>query len=390
MRQMNRSLGLMLSLSLLLSTGCSYISTMDPGDNSRLAALKEESRQEVLAGGSAMTLKAFQQNVEALKSPRLIFRTHLQGDGIILEAFTNPGDIKGTLDSVFNHEPELLDRVTIVNGKRGELDFLPDLLLPEDPSGLRFSVQLESISGQFHDHATVTLEQGSGNAAEMLYAEIRQLLLVGESLPREPEGTYYRISLVSTEGQPLGELILDDGQTLHARTPEGDNRTYLLMNLSQWSGLKARLDRILEQKEEEEEGPVTDAVSLGFDLPWTERDALIGQASAIIEDDEEPKQILYLEAAVVGRISPNMTDLTLEDEFSAIWLMDYEVSEDGERYMTGYSESTLNEAQQLAGEWGFLDEVADLTSRILEEARYNFLIQVKERGLFLDPDAEWR
>lgn len=390
MRRMKICLAMILSCNLLFSAGCSYISTMDPNDNSRLAALKEESRQAVLAERSGMSLKAFQQNVEALKSARLIFRTHLDGEGLVLEAFTNPGVIKDTLDSVFSNEPDLLDRVTIVNGRRGEEDRLPDSLLPEDPAGSQFSVQLESSTGQLHDHALVTLEEGSGNAAEMLLAELRQLLLVGESLPRDPEGVFYRIGILAKDGQPLGELILDDGQMVHARTAAGEERTYLLMNPSQWSGLKNRLDQILSQADDGAEEPAADGSALGFELPWNDPDALIGQASHMIEDEEDPSRTLYIEAAVLGRISPNRADLTLEEEFSALWLLESEATEEGERFMTGYRQLSPTEAERTARELGYEDTVADLLARVREEARYNFLSQANREGLILDPGTRWR
>lgn len=381
----------------LFATGCSYISTLDPNNNSRLSALQEESRQTVLAEESGMTLKAFQQKIEELKSPRLIFRTQLEGDEIVLEAFTNPGDIQGTLDSVFSSEPELLDRVTIVNGKRGEEDFLPEIFLPEDPEGLMFLVQLETIGGQVHEHSTITLEEGSGNAAEMLFSDIRQLILVSENLTMEPLGTFYRISMISKGGVPLGELILDNGQMLHVKTPKGEKASYLLMNQTQWGSLKNRLDSILSKKEEENgnqggngASQGADTSSPGFNLPWGDGDALIGQASFIIEEEGNPQRILYLETAVLGRISPNMSDITLEEEFSAIWLQERDMTEDDVLFLKENRKVSSTEASQLAKEFGYEDEPSDLMTRLQEEARYDFLIQVRDRGLLLDENTNWR
>ena len=135
MRGITKGAALVTAVSLLFTSGCSYISTMDPNDNSRLEALKEESRKEILKEGSGMSLKAFQQKVESLKTPRLIFKTRLEGEELIVEAFTNPDDIQGTLDAVFSDEKELLQKVRIVNASAAKRIFYRRAYCQMTPTG---------------------------------------------------------------------------------------------------------------------------------------------------------------------------------------------------------------------------------------------------------------
>lgn len=386
MRGITKGAALVTAVSLLFTSGCSYISTMDPNDNSRLEALKEESRKEILKEGSGMTLKAFQQKVESLKTPRLIFKTRLEGEELIVEAFTNPDDIQGTLDAVFSDEKELLQKVRIVNGKRGEKDFLPKGLLPDDPDGMIFHIFLESSGGQLHDMTTTTLEKGSNSLAEKLNAELRQLMLVGETLPKDAEGTFYRLQIMS-EGKYRGDLILDNNQSLHVVTEDGAVRSYLLMNLSQWSSLKRLLDGILHMEPELPDDPsVENPDTMGFNLPWGNEMAITSDATHFIRSEKDPSRNLYLQSAMVGKISDDHLSVISEDRYFGIWLAELAESEDGSYYLESHRRIELSEAEVIADELGYQDDLADLISRLDEEARFQFLLQARGRWLSLDSD----
>lgn len=375
----------------MLLSSCTYIDTLNPSGNQRLFQLKQESLARAEKTVHPLSLNELQKKIEALKSPSILFRTHLKDRQVIVEAFTGMAQLKDLLSTVFHDQPMFWDTVTLINGERTDKDRLPkDLLLAE---GLRWGLVLEKDT----EHGTALSHTLSGEGkdlanAQAIAGQIRQLLLVNDGA-KEPQGGQYRIRWKGEGGSGDETLIFDAAQRLHIQRPDGSSLSFVLLNPSQWTLLKTGLDVLLVSGNGNGApfpGIQVPESASGLDLPLGDPEAVIGRAEDILSESGGHEQIL-IESALVGRLDLTQGNYVGDPQaIAGFWHQSLGAATRKNLVETSRP-INLDSARSLAKSWDISGEEFDaLTKRLEAEALFQFLQLVIGRNAALDPAINWR
>lgn len=378
---------------IALLSGCTYITTLNPSANERLFALKQERLARADKKTEKISLEELQERIQALRSPSLVFRTRLQDDQIIIEAFTGIAELKAVLTAVFNDQPSFWETVSLIGGQRTEQDRLPAELLSADRISEGLALEKQTEHGAAYSRTLSGQEKDQRNA-QAIAAQIRQLVLLLESGPLEPQGDQYRVLLAQAGESGADTLIFDGAQRLHVRTKDGSSSTYALMNSSQWTLLKTGLDALLVSARED--GPAVSGndgdPSGGLELPTGDQWAVIGQAKDSLPAPGGPDERILVEHAMVGRIDLSQGEYVSQPQrLSGIWHQTLDKTKDGSEVIVTSIPLDPGAAGRLAERWGIPEKDLDaLSGRLQAEALFQFLQHVMMRNAVLDPAVIWR
>lgn len=388
---------LLLALSFTLLTGCSYIATLDPNDNSRLEQLKLERQAEAAAGNQEMTLPQLKQRVDGLRNAQYIFRTKIKDKTLVVETFSSLKEIQGAVEAAFSDTPSALEDLEFVNGVRGPEDQVPTTLLLEDPEGLRMVFSELTEWGPI-SWANETYQKERNKEVEEVYHVIRDLVLLKDQVATPLTRKKYQIRVETVERLELALLTFSEDGRVEIQLPDGSIKTYSILNKIQFEELSSLIKKIIynflessevEPPEESEELP-------WLQLPYEEPNVVIGHEYIEILKEEDLKQeIITLEIGLVAygeQVEEGKWIVGAPEEQLKINHHIFKRKDEAASWGVPNSELIDEEkAQEILDIWK-TDEspISEQLTLIREMAFHSFFNRVRENYYKLDPEVDWR
>lgn len=394
-RRLKKSLALVLGFTLL--TGCSYIATLDPNDNSRLEQLKLERQAEAAAANQEMTLPQLKQRVDGLRNAQYIFRTKIKEKVLVVETFSSLKEIQGAVEAAFSDTPSALEHLEFVNGVRGPEDQVPTSLLLEDPEGLRMIFSELAEWGPI-SWVNETYQNNRDQEVEEVYHLIRDLVLLKDQVATPLTKEKYQVRLLSPVGQQLALLTLSEKGQLQIELPDGQVNTYSLLNKAQFEALSGLLNKVIYNFLEDPEGesPEESEELPWLQLPYGEPNVVIGHEYMELSKEGDIKQeIITLEIGLVAygdQVEEGKWLVGAPEE--QLKINHYIFKRKDEAASWGVPSSELideEKAQEILDTWK-TDEapISEQLTLIREMAFHAFFNSVRENYYKLDPEVDWR
>ena len=401
-RRLKKSLALVLGFTLL--TGCSYISTLDPNDNSRLEQLKLKRQAEAAAANQDITLPQLKQRVDGLRNAQYIFRTKIKDKVLVVEAFSSLQKVQGAVEAAFSDTPSAaLERIKFVNGVRGPEDQVPTSLILENPEGMMmFFSELDNGGTDLWVKETYERERDLkeiDKKVEDVYHIIRNLVLLKDRIVSPIERGKYKMRFLSTEMSEIAFLLLDEDKRLQIELPDGSINTYLLINNRQYLDLVEAIESVIHYVSEESSDDGEPEIKQEFpwlELPYGEENVVI--ASEFIElsnSDEIKQEVITIEIGLVAygeQGEEGRWIIGAPEERLKITHHVYKKENASSSWEVPTFELISEEkAQEVLDTWGIEEApIAERVELMRELTLYSFLINSLINVYTLDPQAVWR
>lgn len=397
---MNRTLRLTgILLCGVLFTGCTYIQTLDPNDGRRLEQLKLARLERSEQSSETLTPDQVMRRIEGLRSSRQVFRTRLDGETVIVESFSDLGQLQSTIENSLKGFAGAVNAVQVVHGTRTGEDQLPAELFPQDPEGC--SIQ---VSGLFGDRPgmsfTHVVRQERKGPPERLFQDLRMLTLLREPKDTKVRQALFDVNLTSAEGVPLGSLILDEDNLIHYENPRQERFSYALLNDSQATQLKGLMQVLLYEFRPEQEipDPVEQPQAPRLELPYDEPGMIIGHSTRWLEYQEGDlsHQLVFEQALTAPTEDQGEFRMAGKPEWQSVITHFVLTKKSSDPDWSKPIKNTWERidqagAEQLAQTWGYAQAEVDQTRAMVRaEAANSFMSSALSMDIQLKPDFDWR